>query len=129
MTLEITTTATAGLTKPIVIKPIVSDSEKLLPEVLQMVRTMPGGVAGVLKQFRDKGLGHVALALTSKDGTRMISPQQIVHGLGTLHIEALATATRLDARVVRKELVVLLPQVLEQLAPARTAVKGVAVAV
>ena len=109
-------------------KPVVSDSEKLLPEVLQMVRTMPGGVAGILKQFRDRGLGHVALALTSRDGTRMVSPQQIVHGLGTQHIEALAIASRLDARVVRKELVVLLPQVLEQLAPARFADKVVAVA-
>ena len=112
---------------PVRVKPpIVSDSEKLLPEVLQLVRTMPGGVPGLLKQFQDRGLGHVASALTSRDGTRMISPQQLVHGLGSLQVEALATATRLDVRVVRKELVVLLPQVLEQLAPAR---KGVAVVV
>jgi len=121
MILENTVAAT-----PVLKRPIVSDSEKLLPEVLQMVRTMPGGVPGLMKQFQDRGLGHVASALTSRDGTRMISPQQLVHGLGTLHIEALATASRLDVRVVRKELVVLLPQVLEQLAPAR---KAVAVAV
>ena len=123
MTLESITAETVVLKKP-----IVSDSEKLLPEVLQLVRTMPGGVAGILKQFQDRGLGHVASALTSRDGTRMVSPQQIVHGLGTQHIEALAIASRLDARVVRKELVVLLPQVLEQLAPARFPDKVVAVA-
>ena len=123
MTLESITVETVVLKKP-----VVSDSEKLLPEVLQLVRTMPGGVAGILKQFQDRGLGHVASALTSRDGTRMVSPQQIVHGLGTQHIEALATASRLDARVVRKELVVLLPQVLEQLAPARFPDKAVAVA-
>ncbi len=124
MTLENTTAATDRFNKP-----IVSDSEKLLPEVLQLVRTMPGGVPGLLKQFQDRGLGHVASALTSRDGTRMISPQQIVQGLGTRHIEALATASRLDVRVVRKALVMLLPQVLEQLAPARFADKVVAVAV
>jgi uncharacterized protein YidB (DUF937 family) len=124
MTLENTVVATAGFKLP-----IVSDSEKLLPEVLQLVRTMPGGVPGLLKQFQDRGLGHVASALTSRDGTRMISPQQIVQGLGTLHIEALATASRLDVRVVRKALVMVLPQVLEQLAPARFADKVVAVAV
>src|SRR5688572_4508593 len=118
MTLENTKVATAGSKHP-----IVSDSEKLLPEVLQLVRTMPGGVPGLLKQFQDKGLGHVASALTSRDGTRMISPQQIVQGLGTQHIEALAIASRLDVKVVRKELVLVLPQVLEQLAPARNAVK------
>ena len=108
---------------------VVSDSEKLLAEVLKLVGTMRGGVPGLLKQFQDKGLGHVATALMSKDGTRMISPQQIVQGLGTLQIEALATASRLDVKVVRKELVVILPQVLEQLAPARNSVQGVALAV
>src|SRR6185503_1166229 len=46
MTLESITAETVVLKKP-----IISDSEKLLPEVLQLVRTMPGGVAGILKQF------------------------------------------------------------------------------
>ena len=123
MTFENTTFVTPGTNHTTV----VSDSEKLLPEVLKLVGTMRGGVPGLLRQFEERGLGHVATALTSRDGTRMISPQQIVQGLGTLHIEALANATRLDARVVRKELVVLLPQVLEQLSPSRNAVNRVAV--
>jgi uncharacterized protein YidB (DUF937 family) len=122
MTLEnitATTTAIAPTT--------VSDSEKLFPEVLKLVRFTPGGVSGLLKQFQDKGLGHVASTLTSRDGTRMITPQQIVHGLGTQQIEELATASRLDVKVVRKELVMVLPQVLEQLTAARNTVKGVVV--
>jgi uncharacterized protein YidB (DUF937 family) len=124
MTLEPITTATPGIAPT-----IVSDSEKLFPEVLKLVRATRGGVAGLLKQFQDKGLGHVAAALTSRDGTRMITPQQIVQGLGTVQIEELSTASRLHVKVVRKELVMVLPQVLEQLAPARTVVQGVAVAV
>ena len=106
-----------------IVPTIVTDSEKLFPEVLKLVRATPGGVPGLLKQFQDKGLGHVAAALTSRDGTRLISPQQIVQGLGTQQIEALATASRLDVKVVRKELVVVLPHALEQLAPGRHAVK------
>jgi uncharacterized protein YidB (DUF937 family) len=123
MTFENTTVATA------VLIPKISDSEKLLPEVVKLVRTMPGGVPGLLQQFQDKGLGHVAAALTSRDGTRLLSPQQLVQGLGTRQVEALATATRLDIRVGRKELVLILPPVLEQLAPAGTTVASVAVAV
>ena len=103
---------------------IVSDNEKLFPEVLNLVRATRGGVAGLLKQFQDKGLGHVATALTSRDGTRMITPQQIVQGLGTQLVEELATASRLDVKVVRKELVLVLPQVLEQLTSARNGVKA-----
>jgi uncharacterized protein YidB (DUF937 family) len=124
MTVENITAVTAGLDHT-----IVSDSEKLLPEVLQLVRTTRGGVPGLLKQFQDKGLGHVATALASRDGTRKISPQQIVHGLGSQQVEALATASRLDVKVVRKALVAILPQALEQLAPARNTLKGVAVVV
>ena len=119
MTSENITEATA-----VIRPPVVSDSEKLLPEVLKLVRAMPGGVPGLLRQFQDKGLAHVAVALMSRDGTKLISPQQIVQGLGTQHIEALATASRLDARIVRKELVSLLPQVLEQLAPAKKIIKA-----
>ncbi len=42
-------------------------------------------------------------------------------------IEALATASGLDVKVVRKELVNVLPNVIEQLAPAETAVTAAAV--
>jgi uncharacterized protein YidB (DUF937 family) len=117
-------TATAGIAPA-----TVSDNEKLFPEVLKLVRGTPGGVSGLLKQFQDKGLGHVASTLTSRDGTRMITPQQIVHGLGTQQIEELAAASRLDVKVVRKELVLVLPQVLEQLTAARNTVTGVVAAV
>jgi uncharacterized protein YidB (DUF937 family) len=118
MTLENTATISA------VVPTIVSDNEKLFPEVLNLVRATPGGVPGLLKMFQDKGLGHVAAALISRDGTRMISPQQIVQGLGMRRIEALATASRLETKIVRKELVMVLPHVLEQLAPATNAAKG-----
>jgi uncharacterized protein YidB (DUF937 family) len=117
-------TATAGIAPA-----TVSDNQKLFPEVLKLVRGTPGGVSGLLKQFQDKGLGHVASTLTSRDGTRMITPQQIVHGLGTQQIEELAAASRLDVKVVRKELVLVLPQVLEQLTAARNTVTGVVAAV
>jgi uncharacterized protein YidB (DUF937 family) len=97
---------------------IVSDSTKLFPEVLKLVQNMPGGVSGLLKQFQDKGLGNVATALLARGVTQTITPQQIVHGLGIEKIEALATASGLDTKIVRKELVTILPKIVAQLAPA-----------
>ena len=114
--------ATAGIADT-----VVSDSTKLFPEVLKLVQNMPGGVSGLLKQFRDKGLGNVATALTAKSETQTISPEQIVQGLGTEKIDALATASGLDVKVVRKELVTILPKVLAQLAPAEKVVEVTAV--
>ena len=114
--------ATAGIADT-----VVSDSTKLFPEVLKLAQNMPGGVSGLLKQFRDKGLGNVATALTAKSETQTISPEQIVQGLGTEKIDALATASGLDVKVVRKELVTILPKVLAQLAPAEKVVEVTAV--
>ena len=106
---------------------IISDNTKLIPAVLKMVENMPGGVTGLVKQFQDRGLANVASSLTAKSGIRTISPEQLVQGLGMEKIEALATASGLDVKVVRKELVNVLPNVLEQLAPAEKAVEAVAV--
>ena len=106
---------------------IVSDSTKLFPEVLTLVQNMPGGVAGLLKQFQDKGLGNVATSLTANGEAHAISPEQIVQGLGTEKIEALATASGLDTKIVRKELVTILPKVVAQLAPAEKVVQPVVV--
>lgn len=103
---------------------IISDNAKLIPAVLKMVQNMPGGVTGLVKQFQDRGLANVASSLTAKSGIRTISPEQLVQGLGMEKIEELATASGLDVKVVRKELVNVLPTVLEQLTPADKGVEA-----
>jgi uncharacterized protein YidB (DUF937 family) len=113
MTLEKIKVAREG-----VVDTVVSDNAKLVPEVVRMVQGMPGGVSGLIKQFQDRGLANVASRLIAKGGMKTISPEQIVHGLGMEKIEALATASGVDVKIVRKELVNILPSVLDQLAPA-----------
>src|SRR5689334_7875849 len=71
MTLENIKVATVGLADT------VSDSTKLVPEVMKLVQGMPDGVSGLLKQFRDRGLSNVASALSKKGGVRTITPEQI----------------------------------------------------
>jgi uncharacterized protein YidB (DUF937 family) len=109
ITLENIKTATAGIADS-----TNSESAKLFPEVVKMVQNLPGGVSGLVKQFQDKGLGSVAASL-SGTSTNPVSPEQILQGLGTERIEALATASGLDAKVVRKEIAAILPKVVHQL--------------
>lgn len=123
MTLVNIKAATAGIADT-----VVSDDAKLFPEVVKMVQNMPGGVSGIVKQFQDRGLRNVAASLIATGGIKTISPEQIVQGLGMQKIEALATASKLDVKVVRKALVTVLPNVLEQLTPAKKALEAVAVA-
>jgi uncharacterized protein YidB (DUF937 family) len=102
---------------------IVSDHAKLFPEVLKMVQNISGGVTGLVKQFRDRGLANVATSLTATNGVRTITPEQIVQGLGMVKIDALATASGVDVKIVRKELVNVLPKVLQQLAQSEKALE------
>ena len=97
--------------------PITIEETKLFQEVLKLVQTMPRGVPGLVKQFQDKGLGYVASRLTAKGPTQTISPEQLVQGLGVNRIDGLASASGLDARIVRRELVTILPKVVQQLTP------------
>lgn len=126
------TAATTGIADakaatPAIADPLVSDNAKLFPEVVNMVKNIAGGVSGLVKQFRDRGLGNVATSLTAKGGVQTITSEQIVQGLGMEKIDALATASGLDVKVVRKELVNVLPKVVAQLEPAEKAVEVVAV--
>ena len=112
MTLENIKAGTA-----VVLGPITIEDTKLFQEVVKLVQGMPRGVPGLVKQFHDKGLGYVASRLTAKGPTQTISPEQLVQGLGVNRIDGLATASGLDARIVRRELVTILPKVVQQLTP------------
>lgn len=123
MTLDNVKAGTSGIADT-----IAGEDPKLFPEVIRLVQNTPGGVSGLVKQFQDKGLRNVAASLMGWSATRPISPQQIVHGLGTDTMKRLATASGLDVKVVRKELVAILPKVMQQLAPAERAVEAMATA-
>jgi uncharacterized protein YidB (DUF937 family) len=92
------------------------ENPKLFPELVKLVQNMPGGVSGLIKQFQDKGLTAVASSLTG--GVKQtITPEQILQGFGSDKINALATATGLDPKIVPEKVATLLPKVVEQLTP------------
>lgn len=96
---------------------ITGENPALFQEVLKMVQNMPGGVSGLIKQFQDRGLGSVVASLTGKGPAQAISPDQILKGLGSDKINAVATSTGLDPKLVSEKLASILPKVVQQLAP------------
>jgi uncharacterized protein YidB (DUF937 family) len=91
---------------------ITGENPKLLPEVIKLVQNMPGGVSGLLKQFQEKGLVKVV----SSD-LKTVSPEQVLQVFGSEKINALASATGLDPKVVPEKVATILPKVVEQLTP------------
>ena len=121
MTLENIKSATAGIADK-----VNTDNAKLLQETTTLVQNMPGGFSGLVKQFRDKGLGSVASSWTSKGNTQSITADQIIQGLGSDRISTLATASGIDVKLVPGLLVSVLPKVVNLLAPAEKVVEVVA---
>ena len=121
MTLENIKSATAGIADK-----VNSENAKLLQETTTLVQSMPGGFSGLVKQFRDKGLGSVASSWTSKGITQSITADQIIQGFGSDRISTLATASGIDVKLVPGLLVTVLPKVVQLLAPTEKVVEAVA---
>jgi len=115
------TAATAGIADK-----VNTENSKLLQETTTLVQNMPGGFSGLVKQFRDKGLGSVASSWTSKGITQSITAEQIIQGFGSERISTLATASGIDVKLVPGLLVTVLPKVVQLLAPAEKVVEVVA---
>ena len=98
---------------------VTGDNPKLLQGLMKLVQNMPGGAAGLVKQFQDKGMGSVASSPTGAGSTLSLSADQILKGFGADKIDALAKSSGLDPKVVPDKLVTLLPKVLETLNPAK----------
>ena len=96
---------------------VTGEDPKLLVEAVKLVQNMPDGVSGLMKQFQDKGLGQIVSSLTGKGPKQAISPEQILQGFGSEKINALATSTGLDPKLVPEKLATILPKVVEQLTP------------
>ena len=121
MTLENIKSATAGIADK-----VNTENSKLLQETTTLVQNMPGGFSGLVKQFRDKGLGSVASSWTSKGITQSMTADQIIQGFGSDRISTLATASGIDVKLVPGLLVTVLPKVVQLLAPAEKVVEAVA---
>lgn len=96
---------------------VTGENPKLLQETIKLVQNMPDGLTGLVKQFQDKGLGQLAASFTGAGPKQEILPAQILQGFGSDKINALATATGIDPKLVPEQLVAILPKVFEKLTP------------
>lgn len=90
---------------------VTGENPRLLQEATKLVQTMPGGVPGLVKQFKDNGLGEIISSWTGKGPKLSITPQQILQGFGSDRINSLASSTGLDPKVVQEKLASILPKI------------------
>jgi uncharacterized protein YidB (DUF937 family) len=93
----------------------------LVGSVLNMINTQqPGGLAGLVQTFKDKGLGEVVSSWVSTGPNHSISPEQIQQVLGNQKLQEIAAQHGLDLNQVSTQLAQLLPAVVDKLTPQGT---------
>jgi uncharacterized protein YidB (DUF937 family) len=76
-----------------------------------------GGVAGLIQQFRDAGLGHVADSWVSTGPNQPVSPQQLQRVFGDTQVETMARQSGLPPQSFLSQLSQHLPRVVDDMTP------------
>ena len=89
----------------------------LLQGVLGLLQKHEGGVAGLVQQFKDKGLGDVAASWVGTGENLPISAEQLKGVLGNETLGQMAAQLGVSGDQLSSQLSGLLPQVIDKLSP------------
>jgi uncharacterized protein YidB (DUF937 family) len=94
------------------------DQNNLINAVASLLgHQQSGGLAGLVDQFKAKGLGDVVNSWVSTGKNLPISPEQIKHALGGDTIKNLASQAGISTEKITSHLSELLPKVVDKLTP------------
>jgi uncharacterized protein YidB (DUF937 family) len=94
-----------------------SQRESLMDLAAGVVRDHPGGLGGLLGQFKSAGLGSQADSWVSTGQNMPVSSDQVSSVLGAGNIEAMARKLGINPQVASAGLAALLPIVIDHLTP------------
>jgi uncharacterized protein YidB (DUF937 family) len=76
-----------------------------------------GGIGGLIQQFRDAGLGHVADSWVGTGPNQPVSPQQLQRVFGEDQVQSMARQSGLPAQGFLSQLSQHLPRVVDGMTP------------
>ncbi len=92
--------------------------------VLELVQKYPGGLAGLVNTFQEKGLGGVAASWVSTGANLPVSATQIASVLGDGPLADIASKRGVSSGDAGGQLASLLPQVVDRLTPGGSVDEG-----
>jgi len=94
-----------------------SSSNPLVHSMFSMIQSQPGGLAGLVQNFEQKGLGNVVQSWVSNGQNLPISADQISHVLGSDAVKNLAAKAGISPDQAGSQLASLLPGLIDKLTP------------
>src|ERR1700704_3004183 len=92
-------------------------SNTLVSSVMQMINNQPGGLAGLVQQFHEKGLGGLVSSWVSTGQNLAVSSDQLQHVLGSEQVRELAARAGISPETASSHLAQLLPMIVDKLTP------------
>jgi uncharacterized protein YidB (DUF937 family) len=92
----------------------------LMGQVTDFVHAHPGGLAGLVQTFREKGLGDVVNSWISRERNQPVTAAQIESVLGNEKVQALAAKLGVSTSTISTGLATALPQLVDKLTPEGT---------
>jgi uncharacterized protein YidB (DUF937 family) len=89
----------------------------LLTTLLNVVNSQPGGVAGLLESFQQKGLGGIVGSWVGTGANEGISPQQVESALGNEQVSDIAAKLGVSTQDASSHIAQWLPAVVDHLTP------------
>jgi uncharacterized protein YidB (DUF937 family) len=93
------------------------NNHPLLSAVMQLVQNHPGGLAGMVQSFQQKGLGDLMSSWVSTGQNLPITADQVQHVLGHNQLQEIAAKAGLSPAEASSQLSSLLPMVIDKLTP------------
>jgi uncharacterized protein YidB (DUF937 family) len=89
----------------------------LMDLATSVIQSQPGGLGGLLQQFKSAGLGEHADSWVGTGANQPVSGDQISSVLGSSNIAAMAQKLGINAQTASAGLAALLPVIVDQLTP------------
>jgi uncharacterized protein YidB (DUF937 family) len=89
----------------------------VVSQIIAMIQSRPGGLAGLLQAFQQGGLGHLFQSWVGTGQNLPVSADQLHGTLGSDWISRITQATGLPQDQVEQHLSTLLPQIVDHLTP------------
>ncbi len=89
----------------------------LVSAVISTLASQPGGIPGLVQQFREKGLGGIISSWVGTGQNLPISPDQVQTALGPEQVEAVAAKAGISPEAAKSGLAQYLPQIVDHLTP------------
>ena len=96
---------------------LTSNSNPLVSSVMQMINNQPGGLAGLLQRFHEKGLGGLVSSWVSTGQNLPVSAEQLQQVLGSERVRELAAKAGISPETASSHLAQLLPMIVDRLTP------------